>query len=180
MKLSFLVSDEVRKHRSGDLQDIPIAKGGMLKYYVDEANRWPELDEQLPRGAWDEVSEGIRRLARAHNIPLRGVKTGPPGPRPPVRLCPVYGCRPTQAGFDHIVINMDDASWLTVAHEVAHTYCTSFLSPDQRGYGFHNSVHARVVDRFAAWIVAQGWHKGTLAHELALKENKRSSNRERF
>jgi hypothetical protein len=131
----------------------------MLKYYEDEKNRWPALCERLPRGAWAEVEAGIRRLALAHGLSLRNVQ-----------IKPTSGHRYSRAGRSLIKMNMDVMTWLVCAHEVAHTYAMTNLSPARRGHGWHNRVHARIVDRFAAWIIAQGWHEGALAHELALTE----------
>jgi hypothetical protein len=126
---------------------------------MNEKQRWPALTERIPRGGWSEVEEGIRRLALAHSLPLRGVE-----------IKPTSGCRSSRAGTHRIIINMESATWLLVAHEVAHTYTIKKLSVDRRGHGWHNRVHARITDRFAAWIVAQRWHQGDLAHELALAE----------
>jgi hypothetical protein len=65
---------------------------------------------------------------------------------------------------------MDHATWLLVAHEVAHTYTQVRMSPARRGHGWHNRVHRRITDRFATWITAQGWQDGTLAQEMAVAE----------
>jgi len=126
-----------------------------LQYYRDEHARWPGLNGRLPLGAWAEVEEGIRRLALAHALPLRGVK-----------VRPTSGCRHSKAGAYSIKINMDHATWLLVAHEVAHTYTQVRMSPARRGHGWHNRVHRRITDRFATWITAQGWATGTLAQEM--------------
>ena len=130
-----------------------------LQYYKDEEARWPGLTARLPRGSWAEVEAGIRRLALAHGLPLRGVV-----------IRPTSGCRHSKAGACSITINMAYASWLLVAHEVAHTYVINKMSAGRRGHGWHNKVHRRITDRFAQWITAQGWAAGTLAHEMALAE----------
>jgi hypothetical protein len=133
-----------------------------LQYYADERVRWAALNGGIPRGAWAEVEEGIRRLAAAHSLPLRGID-----------IRPTSGCRHSKAGARRIVINMDCASWRIVAHEVAHTYTQVCLSPERRGYGWHNRVHRRITDRFCRWVLEQGWKDGSLAHELALAERAR-------
>jgi hypothetical protein len=135
-----------------------------LKYYEAERARWAILNDRIPPGAWTEVEEGIRRLAAAHNLSLRGVD---------VRA--TSGNRTSRGGEHRIKINMDYASWRLVAHEVGHTYQMRNLSPERRGSRWHCKAHARLVDRFCRWILAQGWKEGTLAHELALAEQTRRS-----
>jgi len=130
-----------------------------LKYYDDEKVRWPVLHAAARIGD-AEIELGIRRLARAFNLTLKGVR---------VRL--TRGRRVSCAGKYSITINREYVSWLLIAHEVAHTYWYIKHSPTRRASrNAHGPAHAGITDRFCAWITDQGWHLGTLAHEVALAE----------
>jgi hypothetical protein len=126
-----------------------------LKYYEDERQRWPVL-HAAGRLSEAEVLLGIRRLFQKFSLRLRKVD---------IRFS--HGYRTSNAGRYSITINMDYANWLTVAHEVAHTYHATKYKRDER---WHGRTHARITDRFCAWITEQGWHTGALAHEVALGE----------
>ena len=126
-----------------------------LKYYTDERARWPVL-QAANRIGQPEAELGIRRICRQFNVRLKHIT-----------LRFTRGHRTSNAGKYSITINMDYCNWLTIAHEVAHTYHANKYKRDEN---WHGKTHARIVDRFAAWILAQGWHLGTLAHEVALAE----------
>lgn len=164
-----------------------------LKFYDDEQKRWPQLhvngiwcDQDFSgygrrngRGYYaegrlgkEEALEGIKRLAANFGIRLNGkrrIRSLSDNNATPVSIRFTRGNRRSRAGRNHIILNLDWADWLTVAHEVAHNYYFRKLASSTRsGHVYHGRRMAGIVDRFAAWVVAQGWHQGTLAHELAV------------
>lgn len=142
----------------------------MLRYYDDERERWTKLEGGYALGKKArlgpaEATAGIKRLANHFGLSLKDVD-----------IDFTSGNRWSRAGGCHITLNLDWASWLTVAHEVGHTYYRRKYSWEyQKKHNAHGKAHARIVDRFAAWIMAQGWHEGTLAHEVALAETARAA-----
>jgi hypothetical protein len=115
----------------------------------------------------EEAEAGIRRLANHFGLSLKQVE---------IRF--TSGNRSSQAGRWDITLNLDRASWLTVAHELAHNYYRRKYSFERRqGRNEHGPALARIIDRFAAWIMEQGWHLGTLAHELAVAGEARAARR---
>jgi len=125
------------------------------RYYEDERVRWAVLHNPGRMGR-DEAELGIRRLAANFGLSLKGV-----------RVEFTSGRRWSRGGYGLIRTNMDNASWLLIAHEVAH--CWIHRKHSRRGPRCHNKAHRRVVDRFCAWILEQGWTEGSLAHEVALE-----------
>jgi len=148
-----------------------------LKFYDDERRRWPQLvwhGGKVARIGPEEAEAGIRRLASHFGISLRGRRTGPAREHFPVSIRFASGNRRSTASRNQITINLDWADWLVVAHEVAHTYWYRRLSFTTRaGHNAHGRRMAAIVDRFAAWILEQGWHEGSLAHELAVADEAR-------
>lgn len=134
----------------------------MLAYYAAERQRWPMLEVAV--GA-EEAEAGIRRLARRFGLSLKHVAIGF-----------TSGRRWSRAGSHQITLNLDWAGWRTIAHEFAHTYYRRKYSFVRRyGHNEHGRAHRRLVDRFCAWIIEQGWHQGTLAHEVAVAEMARAA-----
>jgi len=132
----------------------------MLAYYVAERQRWPMLEVAI--GA-EEAEAGIRRLARRFGLSLKHIEVGF-----------TRGRRWSRAGSHSITLNLNWAGWRTIAHEFAHTYYRRKYSFTRRyGHNDHGRAHRRLVDRFCTWIIEQGWHQGTLAHEVALAEQER-------
>lgn len=153
-----------------------------LKFYADEAARWPQLHLSPGHRYVDsagkthvrrnmdeaEVELGIRRLSRKFGLSLKHVG-----------IEFTRGNRHSHAGRNVIRINMDFAGWLLIAHEVAHVYYRRKLAFETRdGRVEHGRRMAGIVDRFAAWIIQQRWHEGELAHEVALDEMAREARRE--
>jgi hypothetical protein len=142
----------------------------MLRYYDTERERWAKLEGGYALGKKArlgpaEATAGIKRLANHFGLSLKNVD-----------IDFTSGNRWSRAGGYHIILNLDWASWLTVAHEVGHCYYRRKYSWEyQKKHNAHGKAHARIVDRFAAWIMAQGWHEGALAHEVALAETARAS-----
>lgn len=153
-----------------------------LRYYEDERARWAQLSMPMTwragrpyahgRMGEAEATTGIRRLAAKFGLPLTrrpAAKFGLPPQR--VEITFTHGRRHSCAGYHEININTDWSDWLVVAHEVAHTYYRrKYAFETRQGHNHHGRAHARIVDRFCAWIVEQGWHLGALAHEVALAE----------
>ena len=123
------------------------------RYYEDERVRWAVLHKD-GRIDCDEAELGIRRLAAYFGLSLRRVS---------VEF--TSGNRWSRGGYSLIRINTDHLSWLLIAHEVAH--CWIHRKHSRHGARCHNKAHRRVVDRFCAWILTQGWLTGALAHEVA-------------
>lgn len=135
-----------------------------LKFYQDERERWPEIscENENTRGRISdaEIELGIRRLARKFNLSLKNV-----------RIEFTTGNRSSCAGKYIICINRDWANWLTIAHELGHTYWFNKYSFNRRGNrNAHGPQLRRLIDRFCAWIMEQKWHLGELAHEVAIEE----------
>ena len=150
-----------------------------LKFYKDERERWPQLcwGRAVARMGAAEAELGIRRIAAHFGLSLRGTHNNK-GFRlgEPVSIRFTSGNRRSRAGFYRIIINLDWADWLVIAHEVAHTYYVRRLAFETRsGRNAHGRRTAGIIDRFAAWIVEQGWHLGTLAHEVAAEEESRAA-----
>lgn len=125
------------------------------QYYAEERERWAAL---LPKGGKigaEEAELGIRTLATHFGLSLKHVD---------IRF--TQGRRWSKGGYNTIVINLDGASWLLIAHEVAHCYQQRKLKRPRR---WHSKAHRRITDRFCAWILTQGWMEGALAHEVALE-----------
>jgi hypothetical protein len=143
-----------------------------LRFYDDERERWAKLEGGYALGkkarlGEEEAEAGIGRLANHFGLSLKQVDIGF-----------TSGNRWSRAGRHNITLNLDWASWLTVAHELAHTYYRHKYSFERRrGHNEHGPALARIIDRFAAWIMEQGWHLGTLAHELAVAGEARAARR---
>jgi hypothetical protein len=151
-----------------------------LQFYADERERWPQLHQSgyssnevgrdgykvrhryYVHGRMDrpEILAGIQRLASRFGLSLKGLEIGW-----------TSGRRTSAAGRNHATFNLDWCDWLTVVHELAHVYWFRKLAYGTRqGRNKHGRRMAGIVDRMAAWVVEQGWHLGTLAHEVALAE----------
>ena len=126
------------------------------RYYEDERVRWASLLAKGGRMGADEAELGIRRLAAHFGLSLKGV-----------RVEFTSGRRWSRGGYGLIRTNLDEGSWLLIAHEVAH--CWIHRKHSRHRPRCHNKAHRRVTDRFCAWILTQGWLEGSLAHEVALE-----------
>lgn len=132
-----------------------------LKYYEDENARHPVMHAAKCRPV--EAEHALRRLW-VHFATRKA---------PLFRLCFTRGNRRSVYKWSHVIIlNTDHLNWLLVLHELAHALDRHRQRQGRRSseHIWHGRHHAAWVDRLVAYVEAEGWHTGNLAHELALRE----------
>lgn len=126
-----------------------------LKYYDNEHKRHPVLHTAL-----------ISQFEARHAISrLYGHFMGRSGS--PLHVEFTSGNRVSHAIGKHFIkLNVRGLNWLLVIHEFAHVW-----DSHRRKRSRHDKKHAKLVDRVCAYVMKQGWHEHSLAHELALRED---------
>lgn len=141
-----------------------------LKYYADEDARHPVLHKARCRPI--EAEEAIKRLW-LHFAGRNAVKythNGELKRSPPVTF--TSGNRVSRASIHGVTLNTDSLNWLLVLHELAHSLDDWKCRTGGRSsvHRWHSKYHARWVDKLAAYVTELGWPSGSLAHELALRD----------
>jgi len=148
-----------------------------LKYYDNEAKRWPQL--YATKLTPEEALIAVAKLVRHFGTPDCAVQF-------------TSGSRISKGFSNRILLNVDCLNWLLVAHEFAHFWDGRHdeerriqairqtqislgrpqdqLTPLPPPHRPHDKFHARLVDRACRYIVKQRWNLGEIAHGLALKK----------
>jgi hypothetical protein len=124
-----------------------------LKYYDKERIRWPNLGTCKRIEAEEAILLWTKHYGQA-----------------PIRIEFTHGSRSSHFDSSRRRIRLNESGgilWITVAHEMAHALAPRGLGGRRR---WHCAEHADYVDILCRWILREGWNKGSLAHELALKE----------
>jgi hypothetical protein len=145
-----------------------------LKYYEEEHARHPAMHAAKPTAS--EAEEAVKRLwlhfagRKAIRVLTRGAGFVREQNFPLVKF--TKGNRLSCANLRHVTLNTDYLTWLVVIHEVAHSLDEWKEKTGGRSstHHWHSKHHARWVDKLVAYVEAMGWCTGSLAHELALRE----------
>jgi hypothetical protein len=146
-------------------------------YYAAEKERYAEQMKEDLAPTREEIEIAVRKLCRHFKLGA-----------PSLRF--TSGNRRSRAGASRIIINMDRASWHTIAHEVAHTMDfvdrrkrIAAMQPLQAAHAarwrkivhrrYHGKWHTKFMDRIYDYIVANDWNKGALKLKVEQVESVR-------